>query len=75
MARLQFEITKATHSGINMSFTDGKGRTSSTWFGAPPDSINHVCIKYLKDRFGNVKTERHCEIIKRRYAEEIVNFI
>lgn len=74
MARLKFEMWRHSPEGggIMFSFTDGNGNRAETWFGAPPGSIDHVCLVYLKNRFPNVKNDRHCQFIKRRYKEEIM---
>ncbi|OAB44512.1 hypothetical protein [Paenibacillus glacialis] len=75
MARLKFDIrANQQGGGVICSFTDGKKRTSETWFGAPPDSINHVGPEYLQNRLPNARNERHYTFIKRRFKEEIGKF-
>ncbi|MNW51110.1 hypothetical protein D3C74_285860 [compost metagenome] len=76
MARMKFEMWKnrPEYGGIKFAFTDGKGDRRVHSFGSPPESIDHVSPMYLYDRFSNAKNVRHCNFIKRRYKEEIVNF-
>jgi len=59
--------------GVWCSFKTKNGY-SSTFFNAPPDSIDHVCINYIRGRFSNVRQESQMNFIKKRYKEEIVKF-
>lgn len=78
MARLKFEMFidawSAKNRGISSRFTDGKGRSTVTWWSSPPGSIDHVDIGYLKGRFSNVKTKRHEEFIKSNFKEQMKQF-
>lgn len=56
--------------GITMRFTNKRGTSQWTFF-SPPSSINHVDIRYLKDRFWNVRDVRHERFIKAQYADQI----
>lgn len=72
MGKLSFKIFQIFNdSGVKLSFTDGKGRERSTYFGSPPSSIDHVGLEYLQGRFANVKTARHDEFIKSEYKRLI----
>ncbi|PYE52516.1 hypothetical protein HUB98_26350 [Paenibacillus barcinonensis] len=73
--RLKFEMWKATqpYSGGYVSmFTDGKGRTSTSWRAKPMMSIDHAGPEYLPGRHNNVRTARHDQFIKKRYKEEMI---
>lgn len=78
MSRLKFEMYLdeycVKNRGISSKFTDGKGLVSVSWWSSPPSSIDHVDIGYLKGRYGNVKTKRHEEFIKKRFKEEMKRF-
>ncbi|MBY0122180.1 hypothetical protein [Bacillus sp. S/N-304-OC-R1] len=78
MARLKFEMFLSDyctkHRGISSRFTDGKGRSTVSWWSSPPDSIDHVDITYLQGRYGNVRTKRHEEFLKQRFKEEMKRF-
>lgn len=73
MARLKFEMFPE-ESGLTTVFTDGNGQSTETWWGSPSPSIDHVCIRYLSDRFSNCKTPRHEAFIKERYREEFSKY-
>lgn len=60
--------------GICSTFTDGKGRRSTTWWSSPPDSIDHADISYLRGRFGSGLTKYHEKFIKQRFKEEMKRF-
>lgn len=64
-----FEMTKDERGGVAMVYTTSGGVQASTYFPSPPDSINHVCIDYMKGRFGNVRTWKQVDFIKRKYKE------
>ncbi|OAB26233.1 hypothetical protein PMSD_25975 [Paenibacillus macquariensis subsp. defensor] len=76
MARLKFDIrtNQQGGGGVICSFTDGNGRTYETWFGAPPDSINHVGPEYIHNRLPNATNDRHYAFIKQRFKKEICKF-
>lgn len=69
MARLKFDMIRESN-GITTMFTDGRGVRSESWWGSPPTSIDHVCIRYLSDRFDNCKTPRHEAFIKQQFKEQ-----
>lgn len=73
MARLKFEMFPDAN-GLTSVFTDGNSVSSETWWGSPPSSIDHVCIRYLSERFKNCKTPRHEAFIKKRYREEFSKY-
>lgn len=73
---MKFEMYRAVDQALKdrsviCRFTNGEGRTSTTWFSAPPDSIDHVDIKYLRGRFSNVVRREQMEFIKRRFKQEM----
>lgn len=73
MPRLKFKLSPGgsiDETGITVSFTDGNGKEAQTWFGSPPEHIDHVGLHYLTDRLPNCKKESHATFIKRRYREE-----
>lgn len=78
MARLQFEMFldewSTQNRGICSTFTDGKGRSSTTWWSAPPSNIDNACSVYLKGRFWNVKTKRHVQFIKEQFKAQMQLF-
>lgn len=78
MARLEFEMWehRPEVGGYISKFTDGKGRSTESWWSSPPSSIDHVGPEYLRQphRHPNVTNNRHIEFIKRRYKEEIGRF-
>ncbi|CRK80328.1 hypothetical protein [Neobacillus massiliamazoniensis] len=47
----------------------------TSWWSSPPNSIDHADIGYIKGRYGNVRTKRHEEFIKKRFKEEMKRFI
>lgn len=72
--RLKFEMCKADpeYGGYESKFTDGKGRSSTSWWSKPQMSIDHAGPEYLRNRYNNVRTERHDQFIKKRYKEEMI---
>lgn len=78
MARLKFELWKddwcKKERGLMATFTDGKGRSTTHWFSSPSKSINHADTMYLQGKFGNVRTERHADFIREKYAEQLKLF-
>ena len=78
MAHLKFEMYLdewcIKNRGISSKFTDGNGYSSISWWSSPPDSIDHVDLGYIKGRYGNAKTKRHEEFIKKRFKEEMERF-
>lgn len=78
MARLKFEMFLddlcKNERGICTTFTDGKGRKSTTWWSSPPNNIDHVDITYLQGRFDNVRTDRHAVFIKEQFKTQIKLF-
>lgn len=78
MARLKFEMFLNAwckkERGICSTFTDEKGKESTTWWSSPPNSIDHVYITYLQGRFGNVRTERHEKFIKEQFKLQMKQF-
>ena len=78
MARLKFEMFLddfcRKERGICTTFTDGKGRKSTTWWSSPPESIDHVDISYLRGRFGNGLTKHHEKFIKICFKKEMKRF-
>lgn len=75
MARLKFELWTNDWSkkkrGLMATFTNGNGRSTTHWFSSPSKAINHADTMYLREKFGNVKTERHAEFIREQYAEQL----
>ncbi|GKS12830.1 hypothetical protein YDYSY3_38300 [Paenibacillus chitinolyticus] len=73
MARLKFEMWKDRDGNIMSRFTDGKGRSTDSYWASPPESIDHVGPEYLPQRYRhpNVKGVRHIEFVKRRFKEEV----
>ncbi|MGV2887604.1 hypothetical protein [Paenibacillus taichungensis] len=61
-------------SGVHITFTNGSGRSCTTYLTNPSDSIDHVHMEYLQERLPNVVRREQVEFIKRRYAEEIGRF-
>lgn len=84
MPRLQFELFIEEHStrGISARFTDGNGRSTTTYWSSPPQnmakeySLQTAAICYLKGRHTNIKNERHAQFIrdefKRQIAEDFI---
>jgi hypothetical protein len=64
-----FEMIKNENGGVDMTYTTSGGKQSSTYFPSPPEDIDHVCINYMKGRFGNVRTWKQVDFIKRKYKE------
>ena len=64
-----FEMIKNEYGGVEMTYTTSGGKQSSTYFPSPPEDIDHVCINYMKGRFGNVRTWKQVDFIKRKYKE------
>lgn len=73
MARLKFEMFPEGN-GLTTVFIDENGQSSETWWGSPPESIDHVCIRYLSDRFSNCMTPRHEAFIKSEYKQQFARF-
>ena len=73
MARLKFEMWKDRDGNIMSRFTDGKSRSTDSYWSSPPASIDHVSFGYLsqRHRHPNVRNAKHDEFIKRRFKEEI----
>ncbi|MCY9593741.1 hypothetical protein PC41400_21660 [Paenibacillus chitinolyticus] len=73
MARLKFEMWKDGDGNIMSRFTDGKGRSTDSYWCGPPESIDHVGPEYLpqRHRHPNVRGGRHIEFIKRQYKIEV----
>ena len=56
--------------GVYATFTNS--RETYTWhFNAPPKSINHVDVGYLRDRFPNVRDKRQADFIKREWSRQM----
>lgn len=78
MQRLQFRMWEwrrspfdEKHDGYMSQFTDGTGTYTDSWWSNPPSSIDHVDVRYLKNRHPNVRNARHEEFIKRAFKEEV----
>ena len=57
-------------SGVYATFTNS--RDAHTWlFNAPPKSISHVDVGYLRDRFPNVRDRRQADFIKREWSRQM----
>ncbi|ALA07680.1 hypothetical protein BC01_095 [Bacillus phage BC01] len=69
MSKPVLEMTRDKQGGVWLHYTTGNGRSSSTWFSAPPSSIDHVCINYLRGRLPNVRNWKQVDFIKRNYKE------
>ncbi|MEK8128384.1 hypothetical protein WMW72_10760 [Paenibacillus filicis] len=74
MQRLKFEMWKDRDGNIMSRFTDGKGRSTDSYWSSPPASIDHVGPEYLPQphRHPNCGNARHDAFIKQRYKEEVV---
>ncbi|MVP00374.1 hypothetical protein [Paenibacillus lutrae] len=72
MARLKFEMWIDRDGNIMSRFTDGKGRSTDSYWSSPPDSIDHVGPEYLRYnyRHPNVGNAKHEAFVKRRFKEE-----
>lgn len=64
-----FEMTKDNNGGVTMVYTTSGGVQASTYFNSPPENIDHVCLDYMKGRFGNVRTWKQVDFIKKKYKE------
>ncbi|MDY7964483.1 hypothetical protein [Bacillus thuringiensis] len=64
-----FEMIKDENGGVAMIYTTSGGKQSSTYFPGPPEDIDHVCLDYMKGRFGNVRTWKQVDFIKQKYKE------
>jgi hypothetical protein len=73
---MKFEMFRKEESdrGVYCTFTNGSGRSRTTYFNNPPASISHVDLEYLQGRLANVVRQEQMEFIKRRYSEEIGKF-
>ncbi len=76
MARLKFEMWPYRNpdgqlNGYMSRFTDGKGRSTDSWWCSPPASIDHVGPEYLRQRHRhpNVANAKHDAFIKHRFRE------
>ncbi|MDU3526436.1 hypothetical protein [Clostridium sp.] len=59
---------KENYSGVYIILTIGKRKNVSYW-SAPPNSIDHVCLKYLSDRYPLITTEKRMAKFKELYKE------
>jgi hypothetical protein len=62
-------MIKNENGGVDMIYTTSGGKQSFTYFSGPPEDIDHVCLDYMKERFGNVRTWKQVDFIKRKYKE------
>ncbi|WP_187294115.1 hypothetical protein [Bacillus cereus] len=51
-----FEMIRDESGRIDMIYTTSGGKQSFAYFPGPPEDINHVCLDYMKGRFGNVNS-------------------
>lgn len=66
---MKLEIkNRANYSGIYIILNIGKKQNVSYW-SAPPSSIDHVCIRYLSDRYPLITTEKRMAKFKELYKE------
>ncbi|MED1301761.1 hypothetical protein P4U65_14515 [Bacillus pacificus] len=70
MALPTFHMEQDSTGGLTLTYTTSFGRSSSTYFNAPPSSIDHVCIDYMKGRFNNIQTWSQVDFIKQQYKKE-----
>lgn len=73
--RYDQEILCGSKNGIYVRFINGNGCGGITFLYDPPENLDHVDKKELNDLFQNVVRREQVDFIKRRYKEEIVNFL
>ena len=55
-------------NGVYIILTIGKRKNTSFW-SAPPSSIDHVGLNYLSDRYPLITTEKRMKKFKELYKE------
>ncbi len=63
-------LERNKNGGVLATFTNSRD-THAWYFNAPPKSINHVDIGYLRDRFPNVRDRRQADFIKREWSRQM----
>ncbi|UGO47773.1 spore coat polysaccharide biosynthesis protein [Bacillus phage vB_BanH_McCartney] len=67
MSKPTLEFVRRSDGGLRVYYTTGSGVCASTYFPAPPESIDHVDFKYLQQRFFNIRTAIQVTFIKKEY--------
>lgn len=64
------ELTKrpGKNSGFYITLEIGN-RSNESWWGAPPDNIDHVDLSYLNDRYPLITTEKRVEEFKKLWKD------
>lgn len=63
-------LERDKNGGVLATFTNSCD-TREWYFNAPPKSISHVDIGYLRDRFPNVRDRRQADFIKREWSRQM----
>lgn len=67
MSKPIFKMRRDVHNGAEVYYETSGGYGAITYFSAPPESIDHVDLRYLQGRLNNVTTSKQVEYIKREY--------
>lgn len=57
--------------GINTIFTDGNGHSTTSWWSAPPKSLDHTDKTYLQNRHPNIKSKKHVQFIQNEFKKQL----